>query len=327
MQIEAWFLETIILIIAAIGVGTLSSMLGIGGGVINTPMLIIVFGISALLAPVSALLAALFVAIASTITYHRQNPRPIVNKAGLFLAITTIPGSWVGVWLRTLITDDYLLRIIFGVLLFPVALKMLFAKKKGKGDFASEIEGFDLSKVPHQRLILALIGGFGGGTVSGLLGLGGGVVVVPVLTVLVGLPIHAAVATSMFTMIFTTTSGTIMNYFVLLATGQVEQIMLYGIILGIGMIIGAQIGPRIACKINAVQLKQIFGLVLVFPLVKMMKLGQIWLDPANQSFVIATIGDIIIWLGIIIPIGLVRFYLTKKQSAAVISDSDCDIPA
>ena len=116
MQIEAWLLEAIILIITAVGVGTLASMIGVGGGIINTPMLIIVFGISALLAPASALLAALFVAIASTINYHRQNPRPIVNKAGLFLAITTIPGSWVGVWLRTLITDDYLLRLIFGIL-------------------------------------------------------------------------------------------------------------------------------------------------------------------------------------------------------------------
>ena len=326
MQIEAWLLEAIILVIAAVGVGTLSSMLGIGGGVINTPMLIIAFGISALLAPASALIAALFVAVASTITYHRQNPRPIVNKAGFFLAITTIPGSWVGVWLRSLITDDYLLRIIFGILLFPIAIKMLFAKKKGKGDFASEIGSFDISQVPRQRLIFALIGGFGGGTVSGLLGLGGGVVVVPVLTVLIGLPIHAAVATSMFTMIFTTTSGTIMNYFVLLATGEVERIMLYGVILGVGMIVGAQIGPRIACRINAVQLKQIFGLVLVFPLVKMMKLGQIWLDPANQSFVVATIGDIIIWLLIVAPIGLTRFYLTKKQLEVAISDSDCEVP-
>ena len=326
MQLEVWLVEAIILVIVAIGVGTLASMLGIGGGVINTPMLIIVFGIPALLAPASALLAALFVAVASTIIYHRQKPRPIVNKAGLFLAITTIPGSWVGVWLRTLITDDYLLRLIFGILLFPVALKMLFAKKKGKGDFASEIESFDMSQVPRQRLILALVGGFGGGAMSGLLGLGGGVVVVPVLTILIGLPIHAAVATSMFTMIFTTTSGSIMNYFVLLAEGEVERIMLYGIILGIGMIVGAQIGPRIACRINAVQLKRIFGLVLVFPLIKMMKLGQIWLDPFDQSLMLATFGDIIIWLVIVVPIGLLRFYLTKKESNTEITDAECEVP-
>lgn len=317
MQIEAWFLEAIILIVVAVGVGTLASMLGIGGGIINTPMLIIAFGLSALLAPAAALLAALFVALASTITYHRQQPRPIVNKVGLFLAMTTIPGSWVGVWLRSLITDDYLLRLVFGILLFPVALKMLNAKKRGKADFASEIAGFNMSQVPRQRLILALLGGFGGGTVAGLLGVGGGVVVVPVLTVLVGLPIHAAVATSMFTMIFTTTSGTVVNYFVLQATGEAERIMMYGILLGIGMIVGGQIGPRIACKINAVQLKRIFGLVLVFPLVKMMKLGQIWLDPLNQSFVIATIGDILIWIAIVVPIGLMRLYLTRKQQDAV----------
>jgi hypothetical protein len=325
MQIESLILEAAFLIIFAVGVGTLASMLGIGGGIINTPLLIIVFFLSSQIAPSAALLAAFFVAVMSTITYHRQNPRPIINKVGLFLAVTTIPGSWVGVWLRSLITDDYLLRVVFGILLFPIALKMLFAKKKGKSDFATQVAGFDLAHVPQQRLILALIGGFAGGTVAGLLGVGGGVIVVPVLTVIVGLPMHAAVATSMFTMIFTTTSGTVMNYFVLSSQygpDAISTFLFYGILLGIGMIAGGQIGPRIACKIDAVRLKQIFGLVLIFPLVKMMKLGQIWLDPLDQNYVLATIGDLVIWLLIVIPIGVAKYLYNKQHHIEYDNKSD-----
>ena len=84
------------------------------------------------------------------------------------------------------------------------------------------------------------------------------------------------------------------------------------------MLIGAQIGTRLSCKVNAVQLKQVFGLILVFPLVKMMKLGQFWLDPLEQSFLIATIGDILIWLAIIVPIGLIRLFQIRQKKEELV---------
>jgi hypothetical protein len=172
-----------------------------------------------------------------------------------------------------------------------------------------------------------LVGAFGGGITSGLLGLGGGSIIVPVLCVILGLPMHAAVATSMFTMIFTATSGTVMNYFVLLEFGEVERIMIYGIILGIGMVVGGQIGPSLACRINAVQLKQIFGLILIYPIVRMMKLGQIWLDPMNQSPLMSTIGDLTIWLALIIPVGILRFYYMNQHRKEINGSSDeCELP-
>jgi hypothetical protein len=293
-------------------------MVGIGGGIMNTPLLIIIFGLTAQTAPATALVAALFVAAASTIPYYRQKPRPIMFKAGIFLAIMTIPGSLVGVALRELILDDFILRLIFGVSLFPVAIKMLFAKKRGE---ANEIDSFKFSDLANSRLVLALIGGFIGGISAGLLGIGGGAVVVPVLVILMGLPIHAAVATSMFTMIFTASAGTVRN----LIGGHIDPF--YALALGIGMIVGAQIGPKLAFKVNATQLKQVFGLILVFPLVKMMYLGQMLLDPMNQSFLIATIGDIIIWLAIIIPIGILRLYqIRSKQPPEPQEPSDVPSP-
>jgi hypothetical protein len=124
-----------------------------------------------------------------------------------------------------------------------------------------------------------------------------------------GLPMHAAVATSMFTMMFTASAGTAMNYL----QGYINPY--YAIALGVGMLVGAQFGSRFATKVDSVQLKRIFGVILVFPLVRMMRLGQMWLDPLGTSVFMSTIGDVAIWLIIIVPIGLFRLYQIRKKIA------------
>jgi uncharacterized membrane protein YfcA len=302
--------EVLLIVAFAVGVGALSSMIGIGGGIINTPLLIIIFGLTTDMAPSSSLVAAMFVAISSSWAYYRQIPKPTVYVAGIFLAITTIPGSWAGGWLRVTIFNVYgdeVLRWVFAILLFPIAMRMLFAKRRGLSDWAAELAAYDFSKTPRRTLFFALVGAFGGGIVANLLGLGGGVIIVPVLSILLGLPMHAAVATSMFTMIFTTGSGTIQN----ILSGSID--VYYSLALGLGMVIGAQFGPRLAYRVNSVQLKQIFGLVLVYPLVRMVRAGQLLLDPSGTDFVLATVGDIMVWLLIIVPIGLIKVYLNRGK--------------
>lgn len=306
----------------AIGVGTLSSMIGIGGGVLNTPLLLIVFFefFDEQSAPATALVGALFVSLAATITYWRQSPRPVLLKAGVILAILTVPGSLGGVILRTLIAAPYVLRIIFGLSLMPLALKMLFAKKQGKGDLTSELSSWNISQITTRRWILSLLGAFIGGVAAGLLGLGGGAILVPVLCMFMGVPMHAAVATSMFIMIFTTTAGTALNFYV----GDVS--IYFAIALGIGMLIGGQIGSRLSCRVNAVQLKQIFGVILVLPLITMMKLGLMWLDPTGTRGLLSTLGDVIIWLAIVVPVGLLRLYQLGKVSRTSEPAKPCDLP-
>jgi uncharacterized membrane protein YfcA len=309
------------LAIFAVGVGVLSSMIGIGGGTVNTPLLLILFAFTEQQAPATALVGGLFVSIAASVSYWRQNPRPIIPKVGLVLAILTVPGSLFGVFLRTLISAPYALRLIFGISLFPVAIKMLFASKRGKSDLASELSAWDISQISKRQWITSLIGAFIGGISAGLLGLGGGAVVVPVLIVLMGLPMHAAVATSMFTMMFTTTAGTAYN----IILGSVD--LSFALALGLGMLVGGQIGARLACKVNAVQLKQIFGLIIILPLISMMKLGQMWLDPNGTRGILSTTGDVIIWLVIVLPIGLLRLYqIRKARHSQELVEEPCDLP-
>ena len=98
----------------AVGVGILSSMIGIGGGTVNTPLLLIVFFeiFNEQTAPATALVGGLFVSIAASISYWRQDPRPTIPRIGLMLALLTVPGSLLGVYLRTLIETPYILRLM-----------------------------------------------------------------------------------------------------------------------------------------------------------------------------------------------------------------------
>ncbi len=296
----------------ALGVGFMSSV-GMSGGAYRTPVLIIVFGLGAEMAAATSLFSAMFVAIISTATFARYRPMPILPRIGLMLALVTVPSSLLGVALRTSIGDDFILRVIFGVLLFPAAILMLFAERTDREDHASQIDACDIYQSSRARQSIAFVGVFAGGIASGLLGVGGGVIIVPVLCILLEMPILVAAATSMFTMIFTASAGTIMNYLVLPHYGDLSTFMFYGLAMGTGMIIGGEIGPRYACRIDAVHLKRVFGALLVFPLVKMMGLGRLWLDPLGLSFLLEIVGDSIICLLIIVPIGALRWYQTREQ--------------
>ena len=58
-----------------------------------------------------------------------------------------------------------------------------------------------------------------------------------------------------------------------------------------------------------------------------MKLGQMWLDPNGVRGILSTTGDIIIWLAIIMPIGILRLYQIRKESKLSGATSEpCDIP-
>ena len=302
------------LIIIGIGVGIIASLVGISGGAFTTPVLIIVFGVVAEVAAASSLISALFVAVASTIGYYRQNPKLIGFKIGLLFIITTIPGSYVGVLLRTYIADREMLRFIFGVVLFPVAVKLLLAIPKTQSNEMEGKQAPPFDQLGRNRVVIAVLAAFFAGMLAGFIGLGGGTVIVPVLIMLLDFPMIAAAATSMFTMMFTSSAGTIINYTFLHQTEFLFIFLFYGLALGIGTLIGGSIGSRSAFKVETARLQRLFGFLLIFPLVTMMRLGHLWLDPHGSDYFLATSGNVILWLLIGIPIWLLatRFIITRR---------------
>ena len=303
MQQLIFEFTTIVLI--SVGIGIIGSMTGISGGAFKTPLLIILFALTAELAAAASLISALFVAVVSTVVYHRQKPQLIDYQVGILSVVATIPGTFVGIYLRTIAAHAHVLRYVFGIVLFPVALKLIFAIIDSGDSVSGRKARLGFSELGKRKLAAAIFAIFMAGVLAGLLGLGGGTIIVPVLCIILRFPMIVAAATSMFTMIFTTSAGSVINYVYLAQTEQLIVFLYFGLTMGIGMIFGGVIGPRYASRVDEIFLQRIFGFLLIFPLVKMMNLGQLWLDPEGLNFILATIGDAIIWLVVGIPVWIV----------------------
>ncbi|MHA2360052.1 MAG: sulfite exporter TauE/SafE family protein [Candidatus Thorarchaeota archaeon] len=301
------------LVIFSIGVGILASMVGISGGAFRTPVLIIMIGLGAELAAASSLLSAFFVAIVCSVVYYRKDSRLICYQVSLLFVMTTIPGAFVGVTLRTVVADTELLRLVFGIILFPIAMKLLLSVPTGSNQDNSEKCAPIFNQLNKRKVLIAIFAAFFAGVLAGFLGIGGGTIIVPVLCILLEFPAVAAAATSMFTMIFTSSAGSIMNYTVLAPSESMTVFLYYGVIMGIGMTIGGLIGPRYAYRVNTDQLQRFFGFILIFPIVKMMRLGFLWLDPSGLDYILEIIGDTIIWLLIGVPTWLFSSFYQKQR--------------
>jgi uncharacterized membrane protein YfcA len=312
--VQQLMVDFAIILPISIGIGVLAAMTGISGGAFKTPILIILFGISAEVAPAASLLSALFVAIVAAADYYRRNPQLIEFRTGTVAMLATIPGSYIGISLKTIVAHAHLLQLAFGIFLFPVAVKMLFAQSRDMEHSNGHKSMLHFSDLSKHRLAMAIISIFLAGVSAGLLGLGGGTIIVPVLCIILQFPILKAAATSMYTMIFTTSAGSIINYAVLTSSVEMTTFLFFGIAMGIGMLIGGPIGTRYASKVNAAWLQRLFGFLLIFPLVKMMTLGQLLLDPSRTHYILATIGDAIIWLLIGIPIWFVSAYRRSTKN-------------
>ena len=98
---------------------------------------------------------------------------------------------------------------------------------------------------------------FLGGLASGFLGIGGGLIVVPIFVAMVGLSMHIAVATSMLTMIFTSIAG--VSTHILLGNVLVD----YAAPLVVGILIGAQLGARTAKQLRSTGLERVFAVAVL----------------------------------------------------------------
>lgn len=209
----------------------------------------------------TSLTAIIFTSLSSTINYWRQ--KRIDRKIGLILSVATIPGAIVGASLTIPLKD--LLGLIFGVFLIFVALRMISIIRFGSSSSLTTTKGWHRKIIDSQGIVfeydtnlkLGLTLSFVAGLSSGLLGIGGGAVMVPLMYFVMHLPMHITVATSMFTMIFTSASGVGIHF--LLKHVYVQ----HAILLAIGVIFGAQLGAFYSRKTSAKNLRKIFGVILL----------------------------------------------------------------
>ena len=242
-------MHTLIFGLVGVAAGTLGSMVGLGGGVIIIPVLSLFLGV-----PVHEAIGASIVGVVATSTtaaagYVRHDFTNI--RLGITMETATTLGAIAG-GLTAVALDRATLSGVFGAVTLIVAIYMLY-KQRGRGAPPNQAQTaglyggryFDpnLGRVVTyrvRRLPVGLAASLVAGHLSGLLGIGGGVIKVPVMTLAMGVPIKAAAATSNF-MIGVTAAASAYIYY---SRGYVDPMVAVPIALGITL--GAYVGSRVA---------------------------------------------------------------------------------
>ncbi len=242
-------MHTLIFGLVGVAAGTLGSMVGLGGGVIIIPVLSLFLGV-----PVHEAIGASIVGVVATSTtaaagYVRHDFTNI--RLGITMETATTLGAIAG-GLTAVALDRATLSGVFGAVTLIVAIYMLY-KQRGRGATPNLAQTaglyggryFDpnLGRVVTyrvRRLPVGLAASLVAGHLSGLLGIGGGVIKVPVMTLAMGVPIKAAAATSNF-MIGVTAAASAYIYY---SRGYVDPMVAVPIALGITL--GAYVGSRVA---------------------------------------------------------------------------------
>jgi uncharacterized membrane protein YfcA len=231
-------------------IATISSMVGLGGGVFIVPVLVLAFGLPAQNAVGISLMTMTFTTISAAIAYARQGK--INYRVGILLDVLDVPGAVLGAYLTTLLPSRWLAGL-FGILLFIISIYMI-RKREISGGARADPKFLGLSK---RVIYLCLMASFASGVVAGMFGAGGGTVDETVMILALGMPAHMAAGTSVFGMALTNTAAAIPH-------GALGNILPeYAIPLIIGAVFGAQLGPRLSKRVKGPTLRKILGLVFI----------------------------------------------------------------
>lgn len=246
----------LVLILIGLGVGTLGTLIGAGGGFILVPLLILLYpameadSITAISLGIVALNA-----LVGSVAYIRKGR--VDFKAGLIFAAATIPGSIIGVY-----ATQYIPRgkfdMLFAIVLIALAIFLFTGGGKRRNKPLDYInpdyvvtEKADkygtVYKYSYNRrlgIIIAVFIGF----FSPLFGIGGGVIHVPAMTEVLSFPVHIATATSQFILGIMSLVSVVVHY--LNGSYNDPQVVKLMLGLGMGVIPGAMLGARLSTKVK-----------------------------------------------------------------------------
>jgi uncharacterized membrane protein YfcA len=261
-------MDYLFMLIGGLIAGLFGSLLGLGGGVLIIPLLTLVFGVPMKEAIGTSLICVIATSSGAASLYVRKHFADI--RLAMTLELATTIGAIVGGLVAGIIKPE-ILTILFSVLLFYIALSMI--RKRPVEDPAKggeeNLEGNSSAQGEYQitNFPFGMGASFFAGNVSGLLGVGGGVIKVPAMYLMMGVPLRIAVATSNFMIGVTATAGAFVYY----ARGEVDLLVTGATM--IGVFFGALVGSRILHLIKMEHLKKAFIIVLLYLSVEMLFKG------------------------------------------------------
>ncbi|SOC24038.1 hypothetical protein SAMN05880501_11678 [Ureibacillus xyleni] len=236
----------------------LSGMLGIGGAIVKYPMLLMIpplFGFSALSAhEVSGISAldVLFVSLAGVLGFRKGG---LLNSSLIIvMGVAVLFGTMIGSFGSSFLPDSAV-NLVYGILSLLAAIMMFIPKQ----------EEIQVEEVTFNKLLAALLA-FIVGIGSGIVGAGGGFLLIPILLLILRIPTHMAIASSLAITLISSIAGSAGK----MITGQVNYSVAAIII--IAGIIAAPIGAKISQKMNTRVLQSILAVLILATTIK------IWFD-------------------------------------------------
>ncbi len=258
----------VLLSLAASGlaVGFVAGLVGVGGGVLIVPLLYFFYAhpswsgvtvpadLQAVVSHATSLLVIVPTSILGAWTYHRA--RLVEWRSALPIAATSVLAAFGASQITPSIPAPAL-KLGFGLLLAVSGVRLLRPGHRTTRDSTG------------THLGVAVLGGVAVGAVSSLLGVGGGIVAIPILVYLVGMPLKKVAATSMGIIVFTALAG-VLGYAVggppagSMPPGSLGYIhVLAGLPIMVGAVVAVGLGARVNQALGAKRLQILFGVVFV----------------------------------------------------------------
>ncbi len=237
--------------LAGLAGGTLAGLFGIGGGVVLVPLLSLLLSVDQHRAQgISLAVLLLPINLAAVLHYRRQGV-PLRWDVVAPMAAGFVPGVLAGALAANHLPGPGL-RMIFAGFLAVVAVRMLLQKPKSDGGAG------DVLEIPAFRLRAVAIG-LAGGALSGLLGIGGGLVLIPLMGAFLAMRQHEAQLASLALLLLPLGLPAVWIY------ARTQGGLPWGILMGIalGFVLGTLVGARLATGLRGPQLRKLFAALLL----------------------------------------------------------------
>ena len=276
--------EILQFILIAVLAGFLGSLVGLGGGIIITPALTILFGFEIKYAIGASIVAVIATSSGSAIAFVKDHVSNM--RVGMLLEVFTTAGGVVGALMAGVFSSK-LLYIFFSLILLNsfygmlkktgLITKLKKEEEKVENDkyadkyklnstyydkATGETVKYNVTNVPQGSLVM-----FGAGFASGLLGIGSGAFKVVALDTYMKLPIKVSTATSNFMMGVTATASALIYFF----NGTINPAVAAPI--AIGTLIGSRTGAKVMQRLDAKYIRYIFLPILLFTIINMLLKG------------------------------------------------------
>jgi len=270
-------------------VGILSGMFGVGGGFMTTPLLIF-YGIPPTVAAASASTQVTGASVSGVFAHLKRGGVDI--KMGSVLVVGGLVGTLIGAALFSILQQwgqiDTVINILYVVMLGSIggfmakeSWQSVSALREGRPPPPKKRRHHPLvANLPYRwrfyrsglyiSPLAPLILGFLTGVMTMLLGVGGGFIMVPAMLYLLGMGARVVVGTSLFQILFVTISSTMMHA---MTTKAVDIVL--AVLLLFGSVTGAQIGARMAQKMQPEYLRALLAIIVLIVAVRM-ALGLGW---------------------------------------------------